>query len=89
MNSVKFLIIFILPIVLTNEFSHFKFNENEEEVKKRLEYFQKFSETITDGKISFEYEKDKGIFCKAIQDIKKNEGVFKVPKEFVFSSCKL
>ena len=66
-----------------------KLNESEEEVLKRLNYFQKYSEKITNGKISFDFDEGKGIYCKAIQDIKKNEVVFRIPKEFILSLCKL
>jgi hypothetical protein len=58
--------------------------ESEEHEMSRLKFGQNYTNLVTKGKVVFEYEPSKGIYCKANKDIANKEFVFKIPKEFIF-----
>ena len=53
---------------------------------KRLEHGRNYSETITKGKVDFEYEEGKGVYCKAKKDLFPNEFVFDIENKFIMCS---
>jgi len=80
-----FKIMLILIFLLNYSNSELVYYESDSDANIRLKYFQNLSNKITDGKISFEYSTESGIYCKVLKDIKKHEGVFKIPEEYIIT----
>ena len=88
LTNLVLLKIIILLLLFNSLLSKSPIQETEQQLETRIKYFKSFSQTITNGKVTFEYEKDKGFYCKAQTDIQMDESVFKVPKEYILSQCK-
>jgi len=80
-----FKIMFILIFFLNYSNSEQVYYESDSDANIRLKYFQNLSDKITNGKISFAYSAESGIYCKVLKDIKKHEGVFKIPEEYIIT----
>ena len=53
---------------------------------RRLNFGKNYTERITGGKVIFDYEESKGVYCKANKDLYSNEFTFEIPREFVICS---
>lgn len=63
-------------------FSGIQYDSSEEDINKAVEFNKNYTELITQGKITFDYDKSFGTYCKAQQEINKAEFVIKVPSDF-------
>jgi hypothetical protein len=63
--------------------------DDEESIKKRLDWIKQHEAEATNGKISFEYSPQTGIYCVNKEPTFKGEFVFKTKSDYVTCSCKL
>jgi hypothetical protein len=84
----KFFLLFIIIAIYCPINSSRLFKESSELLQKRTNFINKYRPQITNNKLTFEYSKDEGFYCKASEHLSKNQFVFKVPNDMIICGCK-
>jgi len=63
--------------------------ESEEQFRKRFEFQSKFMDRVSSGKVEVKYTNEQGMFCYAKEDIPAKHVLFRIPVEYIISSCNL
>lgn len=80
---------FLLTVLLLNYLSGYRtYTEPKSKTEIRKNFIAKYSEKISEGKLSYLQDSNKGMFCQANDDLFKGEITMKVPKEFMICGCK-
>lgn len=61
----------------------FKYFDDQEDLKFREEFHKNYTQSVTKGKVVFEYNELKGTHCKAAKNISSREFVFSIEGEFL------
>lgn len=80
--------VFLFLVFFSSVNSEFLVDSPEQEAK-RLKWNRSKEQTVTKGKVMFEYTVEEGTYCKNTKDTFKNEFVFQVPSEYLICGCKL
>lgn len=62
--------------------------DNEESIKKRLDWIKQHENEATGGKVAFEYSPENGVFCVNKEPSFKGEFVFTIKSDYITCSCK-
>lgn len=87
MNTYYFKFLLLLVVLFQICFNR-NLVEDEVTLNKRLAWNKSKENLSTEGKISFEYDKNEGFYCKANKDIAENEFIFNIPSQYVICGCK-
>jgi len=80
----------VLKITSNNlSYSGIKYDSSPEDIKKTIEFNKNYTELITDGKITFDYDQKLGTYCTARQNVHPTEFVIKVPNNFTMCSYEI
>jgi hypothetical protein len=85
--KMNLLILFILFnfTILTIETAQI-YEDDYDVAMRRLNFANNHTEKITGGKVIFEYEESKGVYCKANKDLYSSEFTFEITREFIICS---
>lgn len=79
-NLFKLLILILfMSSTLTNKYYY----ESPESLQKRIKWNEYHTRLFTNGRLSIDYSNDTGFYCKAEDDIAKEELVITVPSDYL------
>lgn len=81
-----FILLVLFNLTLQTLVSANIYEDDHEAAIRRLNFGKNYTERVTGGKVRFEYEESKGVYCKANKDLYSKEFTFEIPKEFVICS---
>jgi hypothetical protein len=80
----------VLKITSINlSYSEIKYDSSLEDIKNTIEFNKNYTGLITEGKITFDYDKKLGTYCTARQNVKKAEFVIRVPNNFTICAYEI
>ncbi len=81
-----FLMLVLVLLLLQETFSR-TYMENSSKKEVRENFIKKYSNVVTQRKLSFEFNEQKGLYCRANTDLYKSEVTMTIPKELIICGC--
>lgn len=88
LNQRKCVLLVVFAIFLMKNFSTKEIYETSENVSKRLHWNQSKQQEVTGGRVVFDHDKSKGLYCKTTEKSFPYEFLFNIKGDYLVTSCK-